>query len=228
MSSAPAPTPDKDLPLKEDIRLLGRLLGDTIREQEGEAAFAAIESIRQAAVRFRRDGDGEARRELEAILARLSHDETIVVIRAFAYFSQLANLAEDLHRNRRRRAHELAGAASREGLAVALERVHRAGVGADAVAAFFAEASIQPVLTAHPTEVQRKSILDALLGGEKSDFANERRGGDTEKRGHGKLLKSFLPRQWLDGRCRYSACGGLGARCSSEFRLTDFTARRVG
>jgi phosphoenolpyruvate carboxylase len=139
---------DKDLPLKEDIRLLGRLLGDTLREQEGDETFELIEQIRQTAIRFRRDGDTQARSELEATLNRLSHADTVSVIRAFTYFSQLANIAEDLHRNRRRRAHEISGSGPR---------------APGRVAAFFRDALISPVLTAHPTEVQRKSILDCQL-----------------------------------------------------------------
>jgi len=154
---------DKDLPLKEDIRLLGRLLGDTLREQEGDKTFELIEQIRQTAIRFRRDGDVQARSELEATLNRLSHADTVSVIRAFTYFSQLANIAEDLHRNRRRRAHEISGSAPRGGLAVALKRIADAGVAPAQVAAFFRDALISPVLTAHPTEVQRKSILDCQL-----------------------------------------------------------------
>jgi phosphoenolpyruvate carboxylase len=104
-------TIDQDLPLKEDIRLLGRLLGDTLREQEGEETFNLIEQIRQTAIRFRRDGDTQARAELESALNVLTPAATVVVIRAFSYFSQLANIAEDLHINRRRRANLIAGAA---------------------------------------------------------------------------------------------------------------------
>ncbi len=156
-------TLDKDLPLKEDIRLLGRLLGDTLREQEGDETFDLIEHIRQTAIRFRRDGDTEARSELEATLNRLSDADAVSVIRAFTYFSQLANIAEDLHRNRRRRAYQIAGSRPREGLAVALERIAAAGIGTSLVANFFRDALISPVLTAHPTEVQRKSILDCQL-----------------------------------------------------------------
>lgn len=100
---------DKDLPLKEDIRLLGRLLGDTLREQEGEDIFKLIEHIRQTAVHFRRSGDEQARAELEQMLGRLPQDVTTSVVRAFSYFSQLSNIAVDLHHNRRRRAHQLAG-----------------------------------------------------------------------------------------------------------------------
>ncbi|HYL17050.1 MAG TPA: phosphoenolpyruvate carboxylase, partial [Burkholderiales bacterium] len=154
---------DKDLPLKEDIRMLGRLLGDTLREQEGDETFDLIERIRQTAIRFRREGETQARAELESILSQLSDADAVVVTRAFTYFSQLANIAEDLHRNRRRRAHQIAGSPSREGLAAALSRVAQAGRGPEAVAEFFRDALISPVLTAHPTEVQRKSILDGQL-----------------------------------------------------------------
>ena len=154
-------TIDHDLPLKEDIRLLGRLLGDTLREQEGEETFNLIEQIRQTAIRFRRDGDTQARAELESALNVLTPAATVVVIRAFSYFSQLANIAEDLHINRRRRANLIAGAPASDGsLALALSRVGTAGHGAGSVAQFFRDALISPVLTAHPTEVQRKSILD--------------------------------------------------------------------
>ena len=157
-------TADKELPLREDIRLLGRLLGDTLREQEGEDTFRLIEQIRQTAIRFRRDGDDQARGELESLLDLLSPAATVAVIRAFTYFSQLANIAEDLHHNRRRRAHLLAGSPPPEGsLAVALDRAAQSGLGPKAVAEFFRDALISPVLTAHPTEVQRKSILDCQL-----------------------------------------------------------------
>jgi len=124
-------TIDQDLPLKEDIRLLGRLLGDTLREQEGEETFNLIEQIRQTAIRFRRDGDTQARAELESALNVLTPAATVVVIRAFSYFSQLANIAEDLHINRRRRANLIAGAAASDGsLALALSRLGTAGHGA--------------------------------------------------------------------------------------------------
>ena len=111
----PDQIPDKDLPLKEDIRLLGRLLGDTLREQEGDEIFNLIESVRNNAVRFRRDGDQQARAGLEAMLCGLSQDATVLVVRAFTYFSQLSNIAEDLHHIRRRRAYELIGSAPQEG-----------------------------------------------------------------------------------------------------------------
>ena len=155
---------DKDSPLREDIRLLGRLLGDTLQEQQGQARFALIEHIRVNAVRFRRDRDLSAKQELEAILGPLDLQAATSVARAFSFFSQLANIAEDVHHNRRRRAHLIAGSAPQEGsVALALQRLSEAGVPNTRVAAFFARALIAPVLTAHPTEVQRKSILDGQM-----------------------------------------------------------------
>jgi phosphoenolpyruvate carboxylase len=153
---------DKDAPLKEDIRLLGRLLGDVVRQQEGEAVYEVVETIRQKAVRFRRESDQKANADLDRLLKKLTRDQTISVVRAFSYFSHLANIAEDQHHNRRRRAHQLAGSAPQQGsIALALSRLDDGGVSGEAIARFFSEALISPVLTAHPTEVQRKSILDA-------------------------------------------------------------------
>jgi phosphoenolpyruvate carboxylase len=153
---------DKDAPLKEDIRLLGRLLGDVLRNQEGQAVFDVVETIRQTAVRFRREDDLEAGVELTTLLKKLTREETNSVVRAFSYFSHLANIAEDQHHVRRRRAHQLAGSKPPpSSVAYALARLKDAGVGREQVGAFLREALISPVLTAHPTEVQRKSILDA-------------------------------------------------------------------
>src|SRR5574343_554313 len=151
---------NKDEPLRNDIRLLGRILGDTVREQEGEAIFEIIERVRQTAVRFARDGDQTARAELAALLDPLPRDTTQAVVRAFSYFRQLANIAEDEHHIRRRRAHDLAGSPPREGSLVhALDALAGAKVSPDAIGDFFAHALVAPVLTAHPTEVQRQSLI---------------------------------------------------------------------
>jgi phosphoenolpyruvate carboxylase len=152
---------DKDLPLRDDIRLLGTILGDTVRAQEGGTVFALVEGIRQTSVRFHRDEDETARQELEDMLNGLSPRQTTRIIRAFSYFSHLANIAEDLHHIRRTRAHDLAGSPPREGsLALALDRAQKAGITPDRLQAFFADALVSPVLTAHPTEVRRKSTLN--------------------------------------------------------------------
>ena len=154
-------TLDKDQPLREDIRLLGRLLGETVREREGDAIFDIIENIRQLSLRYHRDDDSVARHELVQVLDGLSLDETVQVVRAFSYFSHLANIAEDQHHIRRGRAHALAGSPPREGdLSYTLQRAMATGVDATGLAEFFQTSMISPVLTAHPTEVQRKSILD--------------------------------------------------------------------
>ncbi|MBS1145676.1 MAG: phosphoenolpyruvate carboxylase [Proteobacteria bacterium] len=150
----------KDEPLRDDIRLLGRILGDTVREQEGDSVFDIVERVRQTAVRFARDGDPAARAELAALLDPLPRDTTQAVVRAFSYFLQLANIAEDEHHIRRRRAHDLAGSPPREGsLVFALDALGNADVSPDAIADFFAHAVVAPVLTAHPTEVQRQSLI---------------------------------------------------------------------
>ncbi len=106
---------DKDLPLRDDIRLLGRILGDTVREQSGEAVFDTVEHIRQNSVRFRRDEDVTARRDLEATLNSLPPTEALQIIRAFGFFSHLANIAEDQHHIRRTHVHHLTASAPREG-----------------------------------------------------------------------------------------------------------------
>jgi phosphoenolpyruvate carboxylase len=156
---------DKDQPLFEDIRFLGRILGEVLREQEGDAVFDVVEAIRQTAVKFRREDDSEASQTLEKRLRALTPEQTVSVVRAFSYFSHLANIAEDRHHNRRRRIHALAGSAPQAGtIAYAIERMQEKSKGGETKALlqkFFDDALIVPVLTAHPTEVQRKSILDA-------------------------------------------------------------------
>ncbi len=152
---------DNERPLVEDIRLLGRILGDVIREQEGVAAYELIEQVRKLSVAFRRDADQEADKALKKLLKGLTGDQTVSVIRAFTYFSHLANLAEDRHHIRRRAVHERAGDTQEGSIDVALARLRWAGIAPKTIANTLAHSFVSPVLTAHPTEVQRKSILDA-------------------------------------------------------------------
>ncbi|MBK7546502.1 MAG: phosphoenolpyruvate carboxylase [Rhodoferax sp.] len=152
---------NNERPLVEDIRFLGRILGDVIREQEGDAAFELIESIRKLSVAFRRDADHEADKALKKLLKGLSGEQTVSVIRAFTYFSHLANLAEDRHHIRRRAIHERAGDTQEGSIEVALSRLRWAGISTKTISSTLARSHVSPVLTAHPTEVQRKSILDA-------------------------------------------------------------------
>jgi len=155
---------EKDLPLQNDVRLLRRILGETLREQEGEASYQLIENVRRAAVHFRKTQDDRDRVQLERTLDALSPSETLVVVRAFSYYSQLSNIAEDLHHNRRHRAHLKAGSAPKDGsLLLALQRIEEKHIDKKTVQDFLDNALIAPVLTAHPTEVQRKSLLDCQL-----------------------------------------------------------------
>jgi phosphoenolpyruvate carboxylase len=152
---------EKNRPLVDDIRLLGRILGDVIREQEGKDAFELIERVRKLSVAYRLKSDAQAGRALDRLLKNLSGDQTVSVIRAFSYFSHLANIAEDRHHVRRREHHDRQGHLQEGSLAMSMERLAEAGIRASDIAKTLAHAYISPVLTAHPTEVQRKSILDA-------------------------------------------------------------------
>ena len=200
-----ASSPDKDAPLKEDIRLLGRLLGDVLREQEGDAVFNVVETIRQTSVRFRREEDADAALALDTMLKQLTREQTNSVVRAFSYFSHLANIAEDQHHIRRRRAHLLAGSTAQKGsVSFALKKLRAAGVPRATVDRFFQDALIVPVLTAHPTEVQRKSILDA-----EHDIARLLAERDTpqtpkERLANMQLLRSRVATLWQTRMLRYS------------------------
>jgi phosphoenolpyruvate carboxylase len=168
LSSTPAApsarTKDNERPLVDDMRLLGRILGDVIREQEGVSAYELIEQVRKLSVSFRRDADAEADKALKKRLKGLSGEQTVSVIRAFTYFSHLANLAEDRHHIRRRAIHERAGDSQEGSIDVALARLRWAGISPKTISQTLAKSFVSPVLTAHPTEVQRKSILDAERG----------------------------------------------------------------
>jgi phosphoenolpyruvate carboxylase len=195
-SSAKDDAAQKNKPLVEDIRLLGRILGDVIREQEGAAAFDLIERVRQLSVAYRLKADASAGRVLDRLLKNLSADQTVTVIRAFSYFSHLANIAEDQHHVRRRAVHERAGHLQEGSLTLAFERLHRADHRAADIAAVLAAAYVSPVLTAHPTEVQRKSILDAeraiaTLLGEREDLPTPDRLADNEG-----LMRARVTQLW--------------------------------
>ncbi|WP_426610209.1 phosphoenolpyruvate carboxylase [Bradyrhizobium sp. McL0616] len=151
---------EADAQLRDDIRLLGRILGDTVRDQEGAELFDLVERIRQTSIRFHRDEDRVARRELEQILDGMSTSETVRIVRAFSYFSHLANIAEDQNNIRQMRARTAAKSAGSGVLAQTLALAKGAGISADQLRHFFRDAQVSPVLTAHPTEVRRKSTMD--------------------------------------------------------------------
>src|SRR6266705_3439764 len=152
---------EEDARLRNDIRLLGRILGDSVRDQEGADVFELVERIRQTSIRFHRDEDKPARHELEIILDGMSISQTVRIVRAFSYFSHLANIAEDQNNIRQMRARSTAAGSPRSGtLALTLSHARAAGFSTADLRRFFEGALVSPVLTAHPTEVRRKSTID--------------------------------------------------------------------
>ena len=174
---------DKDGPLRDDIRFLGAILGDTIRDQEGADIFDIVEQIRQTSVRFHKTRDPKDAKSLAKILDSLSPRQSALVIRSFSYFSHLANIAEDAHHRRRTRAHAFAGSKARVGtIHRAVEDAKASGVTRGELQDFFDKAFISPVLTAHPTEVRRKSTLNwEMAVARRLDFYNDRNMTDEER-----------------------------------------------
>lgn len=152
---------DTEQPLIDDIRLLGRILGDVIREQDGAETYALIEKVRKLSVAFHRDVDQQANKDLKKLLKSLSSDQAVQVLRGFTYFSHLANLAEDRHHIRRRAVYERMGRYQDGSIEVAMNKLQAAGVTSKMISQSLETSLVSPVLTAHPTEVQRTSILDA-------------------------------------------------------------------
>ena len=150
-----------EVPLTDDIRLLGKILGDIVREHEGDAVYNLVEQVRKLSVAFHRDANQKANQELTKLLKGLSSEAAMKVLRAFTYFSHLANLAEDRHYIRRRVAYERMGSHQDGSIPVAMKKLHAAGITSKAISQMLEGSLISPVLTAHPTEVQRTSILES-------------------------------------------------------------------
>jgi len=158
----------KDAPLRRDVRSLGTLLGEMLREQAGEDLFAHVEALRQGTIRRRdaeaRGDEKEAARQgakaLELVHS-LPAERAILLTRAFAFYFELINLAETNHRKRRRIALQLSGAEGRQrgSLAGTLFEMRRVGISADEAMDWLRRILIVPVFTAHPTEVARRSVM---------------------------------------------------------------------
>jgi phosphoenolpyruvate carboxylase len=158
----------KEAPLRRDVRSLGTLLGEVLREQAGEDLFAHVEALRQGTIRRRdaeaRSNDEEAARHgakaLELVHS-LPAERAILLTRAFAFYFELINLAETNHRKRRRIALQLSGEAGKQrgSLAGTLCEMRRVGITADEAMAWLRRILIVPVFTAHPTEVARRTVM---------------------------------------------------------------------
>ncbi|CAN5588832.1 phosphoenolpyruvate carboxylase [soil metagenome] len=152
----------RDAAVSDDIRLLGRLLGEVLREQAGHDAFELVERVRRTAVSERRSGTNPVE-ALRDHLRATPVDTQIDVIRAFGWLSLLANTAEDVHQERRRRLRRESGAAPPVGsLPASLDRLEAEGIERSTVAEQLRTMTVTPVITAHPTEVRRKTVLDVV------------------------------------------------------------------
>ena len=158
----------KEAPLRRDVRSLGTLLGEVLREQAGDDLFAHVEALRQGTIRRRdaeaRGDEAEAARDAAESL-KLVHslpvERAILLTRAFAFYFELINLAETNHRKRRRIALQLSGETGRQrgSLAGTLTEMRRVGISADEAMDWLKRVLIVPVFTAHPTEVARRSVM---------------------------------------------------------------------
>jgi phosphoenolpyruvate carboxylase len=152
-----------DARLRRDVRLLGETLGRVLVEQEGERLFAEEERIRLLARDARRSGDPELHAGLAAEVRALGLDDQARVLRAFTLYFQLANLAEQHHRLRRRREYGREGRVPRESLEDAFLRLERAGIRPEEIERAARNVSLELVLTAHPTEATRRTVLSAQV-----------------------------------------------------------------
>lgn len=160
--SKPTPALAKDLPLSEDIHRLGDLLGETLKRLGGERLFELEERVRALCKELRTEPSPATERKLKKLLADLSLDDAIGVIRAFSVYFQLANIAEQYHRIRRKRYYELhtPDQPQRGSLAETFRQLRAAGVRASDVQAVLDRLEIRPVITAHPTEAARRTMLE--------------------------------------------------------------------
>lgn len=162
-----ARTPSADRALRRDVRLLGRLLGDVIIEQEGQELFELEEQVRQLSIRRRRgpkEGRQTAASELTALLKKLPLEQAEPVLRAFSVYFQLVNLAEQHHRIRRFRAHASDPQAlpQRGSLEAAFHTLRDAGVSKERVRQTLLSLDFTLTLTAHPTQAARRTLLEKL------------------------------------------------------------------
>ncbi|MBB5193295.1 phosphoenolpyruvate carboxylase [Silvimonas terrae] len=161
MSSALELIAEKDQPLARDLEILADVLENTIREQTSNAAADQIGAIRDLAIRYVEGHDPEASITLARTLSTLDLDNAMALVRAFSYFSHLSNIAEDLHHNRRRRIHKMHGSEAQRGsIEAAVTALIERGIKPAEILALLSDTLIAPVLTAHPTEVKRKTILE--------------------------------------------------------------------
>src|SRR5580693_7635195 len=152
----------KEAPLRRDVRSLGMLLGQVLREQVGEQLFGEVEELRQIAIRRREAQNGEAGQPFSSGLGGVQSLDTVQayrLARAFAFYFELINLAETNHRKRRRLSLQLSGDTQRGSLRGTLRSMRAAGISGEAALDWLRSISIIPVFTAHPTEIARRVVM---------------------------------------------------------------------
>ena len=153
-----------DAPLRDDVRLLGNLLGETLKEHAGQDLFNQIEQIR-ALAKGARDGQVEAEKQLEQLFLSLEDAEILPLTRAFTHFLNFANIAEQYHVVRSRRQSEFdTQSPSQNPLDQLLEKFKQQDISADTLFKQICELNIELVLTAHPTEVSRRTLIQKYDG----------------------------------------------------------------
>src|SRR5690606_21837468 len=170
--------------LRDDVRRLGAMVGDMLAEQQSPAFLDLVESVRKAAIARREEGAPVS--ALAARLAEIPAADVDALVRAFAAYFGATNVAERVHRIRRRRDHQRNDETPQpQGLEAVLRNLHDAGVGPEELRALLPRLSIEPVFTAHPTEVVRRALLDKehtiveRLRSEERRVGEERRAAET-------------------------------------------------
>ncbi|MFV1364129.1 phosphoenolpyruvate carboxylase [Mycolicibacterium elephantis] len=185
-------------PMREDIRLLGGILGDTIREQNGDEIFDLVERARVESFRVRRSEIDRA--ELADMFDGIAIRKAIPVIRAFTHFALLANVAEDIHRERRRAIHVAAGEPPQpSSLAATYAKLDTAQLDSARVSEALAGAVVSPVITAHPTETRRRTIF--LTQHRITELMRQRLHGDDDVEGE---LRRHILTMWQTALVRLS------------------------
>ena len=185
-------------PMREDIRLLGGILGDTIREQNGDEIFDLVERARVESFRVRRSEIDRA--ELADMFDGIAIRKAIPIIRAFTHFALLANVAEDIHRERRRAIHVAAGEPPQpSSLAATYAKLDTAQLDSARVSEALAGAVVSPVITAHPTETRRRTIF--LTQHRITELMRQRLHGDDDVEGE---LRRHILTMWQTALVRLS------------------------
>ena len=198
--------PEMEGLLLDDIRLLTTLLSETIRDQEGVQTFETIETIRRLSTAFEHEADSEAGRELDRLLGRLEPQEAVQVARAFCYFSYLTDIAEDRHRIRctavsltRNSGEEAQGS-----LELTFKLLAEAGITPEQTCEALKGSLVSPVLTAHPTEVQRRSVLDGTSAIEHLLAARETLSSERDLKRNEFLMRARIVQLWQTRLLRFA------------------------